>query len=145
MSVSSIYEKSPGAVTGIDEELIGRVVDTFYGRVRADGLLGPIFEEAVGDWPEHLARLRAFWSSIVLMTGTYKGQPLQSHFHLPELTDEHFLRWLGLFEGTVGELCTPDQAEVFMVRARRIADSFRFGLAARRGALAEPLGRPLAG
>ena len=130
---------SPGAACGVDEDLVRRIVDTFYARVRVDALLGPIFEDAVSDWPVHLARLADFWSSVTLMAGAYKGQPLQAHMHLPELTDEHFLRWLALFEQTLAELCTPEQAELFMVRARRIADSFRFGLGQVRGTLVEPL------
>lgn len=130
---------SPGEAAGIDRDLIAAVVDDFYARVRADGMLGPIFDAAVHDWPSHLERLRMFWSSVTLMTGDYKGHPMQAHFRLPPLSDEHFQRWLGLFQETVDALCTPEQAEVFMIRARRIADSFRFGLATLRGQLAQPL------
>jgi hemoglobin len=130
---------SPGAAAGIDDALIGAVVDAFYARVRADALLGPIFDDAVKDWPSHLQRLRAFWSSVTLMSGAYKGQPLQAHFGLPPLSGAHFQRWLALFEETLAALCTPRQAEVFRLRARRIADSFRFGLASLRGELAQRL------
>lgn len=132
---------SPGEAVGIDAALISAVVDSFYASIRADDMLGPIFEEAVHDWPSHLQRLRMFWTSITLMTGDYKGNPLQAHFRLPLLTDDHFERWLGLFQDTVDALCTPEQAELFMSRARRIADSFRFGLATLRGELAQPLPR----
>jgi len=130
---------SPGAMAGIDDALIGVVVDAFYSRIRADAMLGPIFEAAVHDWPAHLQRLRAFWSSVTLMSGAYKGQPLQAHFGLPPLSDAHFAHWLALFEETLAEHCTPQQAQVFRVRARRIADSFRFGLASLRGEIAQPL------
>lgn len=130
---------SPGAAAGIDDTLIGVVVDAFYARVRTDAMLGPIFDGAVHDWPAHLQRLRAFWSSVTLLSGAYKGQPMQAHFGLPPLSDEHFERWLALFEETLGAHCTPQQAEVFRVRARRIADSFRFGLASLRGEIAQPL------
>ena len=37
------------------------------------GLRGP-----VDDWKPHLARMYAFWSSVMLMTGRYHGQPMQS-------------------------------------------------------------------
>lgn len=130
---------SPGEAVGIDTALIAAVVDRFYAMVREDEMIGPIFEEAVHDWPTHLQCLRMFWASVALMTGDYKGQPLQAHFRLPVLTDDHFQRWLSLFQETVEALCSPAQADVFMVRARRIADSFRFGLGARRGELAQPL------
>lgn len=130
---------SPGGAVGIDDDLIGRVVDAFYAAVRADEMLGPIFEAAVHDWPAHLERLRAFWSSVTLMSGLYKGQPMQAHFGLPPLSDAHFERWLSLFGATLEAHCTPEQAEVFRVRARRIADSFRFGLASLHGEIARPL------
>ncbi|MFO1150860.1 MAG: group III truncated hemoglobin [Alsobacter sp.] len=130
---------SPGAAAGIDDALIGTVVDAFYARVRIDAMLGPIFEAAVHDWPAHLERLKSFWSSVTLMSGAYKGQPLQAHFGLPPLSDAHFQRWLALFGETLAEHCTPRQAEVFSVRARRIADSFRLGLASLRGEIAQPL------
>jgi hemoglobin len=73
------------------------------------------------------------------MSGAYKGQPMQAHFGLPRPSDEHFQRWLAMFVVTLEVHCTPSQAEVFRVRARRIADSFRFRLATLRGEVAVPL------
>ena len=60
---------------GIDEAGLERLVHPFYARVREDAELGPIFNGAIADWPEHLARLTAFWSSVMLTSGRYKGQP----------------------------------------------------------------------
>ena len=127
------HPESPGLAVGIDERLVRQVVETFYGKVRLDPVLGPIFEAAVGDWPDHLDRLCAFWSSLTLITGRYKGNPFEAHLALPALGPEHFQTWLGLFDATLSELCTPDQADVFRVRARRVADSLSLGLAIRRG------------
>jgi len=125
--------KAPGTVVGIDEPLIRSVVETFYGRVRRDKLLGPIFEAAVADWPEHFGKLTNFWSSLTLMSGRYKGNPFEAHLPLPRLGDEHFATWLRLFNQTLCELCTPEQAEVFRLRAGRVAESLNMGLAIRRG------------
>ncbi len=47
---------SPGASVGIDEAMIRDVVHAFYGRIREDALLGPIFGRAIADWDRHLAR-----------------------------------------------------------------------------------------
>lgn len=141
MTTTSPNPLSPGAPVGIDEAVVSNVVHTFYARVRSDPDLGPIFDEAVHDWPRHLERLTDFWSSVTLMTGAYKGQPMQAHFRLPHLPDALFVRWLDLFRGTLRDVCTPEQSEVFMVRAERIADNFRFGLATLRGEVAEPLAR----
>lgn len=125
--------EAPGAAVGIDEWLCRAVVETFYTRVRRDPLLGPIFEDAVADWPAHFDRLSAFWSSLTLMSGRYKGNPFEAHLPLPALGPAHFNRWLELFETTLQELCTPEQAEVFRVRAHRVAASLSMGLAIRRG------------
>ena len=47
----------------VDEDSLRLLVADFYDRVRADPVLGPVFEGAVTDWPAHLDRLTAFWSS----------------------------------------------------------------------------------
>jgi len=59
-----------------DEAGLERLVHTFYARVRTDAELDPIFNDAIADWPEHLAKLHAFWSSVMLTSGRYKGQPV---------------------------------------------------------------------
>lgn len=52
--------------TGITDAMIAELVDIFYGRVQQDPLLATVFAR-VEKWDEHLAKLRAFWSSAVLM------------------------------------------------------------------------------
>ncbi len=122
--------------TGITEAMISELVTKFYGRVREDGLLGPIFA-AVQDWDEHLAKLRDFWSSVVLTTGRYHGQPMRAHFPLP-LVGDHFDRWLDLFEQTARDVCPPAAAAHFIDKARRIADSFEMASATQAGRLSSP-------
>lgn len=112
----------------MSEALIVRVVHTFYGRVRQDALLGPIFESHVGHrWDEHLATLVDFWSSVALKSGRYRGNPQAAHGPLP-LAEAHFARWLALFETTVHELCAGGAAALFIDRAHRIADSLQIGM-----------------
>lgn len=120
--------------TGIDEALIERLVRGFYGKVRADPMLGPIFDARIADWEPHLQRMCAFWSSVALLTGRYHGQPMQAHGPLP-IDAVHFDRWLALFEETARELCTPPAADHFIDRARRIAESLELGIAMSRGTL----------
>lgn len=126
---------APGLAAAIDEDLVRSVVEAFYAKVRLDPLLGPIFQAAITDWPAHLDRLCAFWSSLTLMTGRYKGNPFEAHLALPGLDAGHFTTWLRLFDETVAELCSPAQAEVFRTRARRVAESLRLGLEFRRAGL----------
>lgn len=98
----------PTPIPGIDAALIAAVVDEFYKACRADPELGPIFNAHVHDWDEHLARIRAFWSSVLLRTGEYSGRPLQSHLAIPNLTTRHFSAWLKLFHATVTRLAPAD-------------------------------------
>lgn len=115
-----------------NEALIERLVRRFYEHVRADAVLGPIFAARITDWEPHLARMCAFWSSVVLATGRYQGQPMPAHAALP-VDARHFDRWLELFEATANELFQPPTAELFITRARRIAASLEMGRAAAQG------------
>lgn len=117
----------PAALT--DEREIEAVVRTFYGRIRDDALLGPIFERAIGaDWEPHLHKMFDFWSSVMLTSGRYKGQPMLVHMRLKTVRPEHFDHWLALFRATVDEICPGATADAFMARAMRIADSLRMGM-----------------
>ena len=120
--------------TGIDEAMIERLVHGFYDRVRADEVLGPVFAERISDWAPHLARMCAFWSSVALLTGVYSGRPMQAHQKLP-VDAAHFDRWLTIFEAAANELTPPAAAELFIDRARRIAESLEMGVAQHEGVL----------
>ncbi|MBY0380489.1 MAG: group III truncated hemoglobin [Xanthobacteraceae bacterium] len=122
---------------GLDEALIGCVVQTFYARAREDEVIGPVFRAAVRDWDEHIHNITNFWSSMMLKTSRYDGRPLRPHLRLP-LEPMHFDRWLALFEATVTELCTKEVAQAFVVRARRIADSFEMAIGTHHGKLVLP-------
>ena len=123
--------------TGIDEAMIGRLVRTFYREIRADAVLGPIFNARITNWDDHIEKLCAFWSSVALMSGRYHGQPMQAHVPLP-IQRAHFDRWLDLFERTAIETCGARAAAHFVVRARRIADSLELGIASAHGRIVAP-------
>ncbi|MDJ1158997.1 group III truncated hemoglobin [Chelatococcus sp. SYSU_G07232] len=137
-------EDAPGAAAGIDEAMIRALVHAFYERVRRDAVLGPIFERAVDDWPAHLVQLRDFWSSVVLFTRRYDGRPVPAHARHPDISGEHFVRWLALFRQTAEELCPPEAAALFVSRAERIARSLQGALAHVRDGLGSPFGAPRA-
>lgn len=113
----------------ITEEDIARLVPAFYQRVRADEVLGPIFDSAIGDWPHHLEKLKAFWSSVMLTSGKYKGQPMVAHLRYKEhMTRENFGRWLTLWGETGEELLSAEAAAAFQEKAGRIAESLQLGV-----------------
>ncbi len=110
------------AQTGLDEATLTDLVHRFYGRVRADAVLGPIFAARIHDWEPHLERMVAFWSSVALMTGQYHGRPVTKHVGLP-VAWSHYERWLVLFRETAHETCPPRGAAHVIERAERIARS----------------------
>jgi hemoglobin len=119
----------------LDEDIIHAVVHGFYGHIRNDALLGPVFGARIANerWPEHLAKMCDFWSATLLRTERYAGRPLRPHLAIEELDDAHFDRWLTLFRQTVLSECTPAAAEIFLDFAHRIARSFRMAVAFHRG------------
>jgi hemoglobin len=127
----------------IDEDAIRRLVHGFYGRVRQDPELGPIFTAVLGaEWDAHLAKMCDFWSSVMLATGRYKGAPMLAHMRLKMVRPEHFARWLALFRATAEELFAPDVAALFIARAEMIARSFQLGMSYKPGAGTGPQSSP---
>lgn len=113
-------DTSAGFVT---EQQISQLVDRFYDKVRADALLGPIFDQAIGDsWALHLAKMKAFWSSVMLASRTYKGNPMMTHLALPRLGREHFDRWLEIWRETTPQICSEPAASLFVEKAEMIGE-----------------------
>ena len=113
----------------IDDAALERLIPLFYARVREDAGLGPVFNDAVADWPEHLDKLVAFWSSVMLTSGRYKGNPMIAHLkHKPRITPELFDRWLVLWAQTTDELMAPPAAAALQAKAARIAESLQLAL-----------------
>jgi hemoglobin len=123
--------------TGIDEDMIERLIRAFYRRVQQDPVIGPVFAQRITDWEPHLQQMFAFWSSVTLMSGRYHGQPMQKHLPLP-IDGRHFDRWLALFEETARELTPPAAAEHFVTAARRIGESLELGMATASGKMLGP-------
>lgn len=128
----------------ITDEQIAALVDRFYGKIRTDGMLGPIFAAAIGeDWTPHLARMKAFWSTVVRGPGlgngaTYKGNPMVAHLGLPSLTREHFDHWLQLWRETVAEVCGDGADSIFVRKAEMIAERLLDTITLYREAMIEP-------
>lgn len=113
------------------EANIRELVYAFYDRVRADSLLGPVFNAALeGRWEAHLPKMCAFWGSLVLADKRYRGNVQQAHQPLEGIEPRHFSRWLHLFLDTVCDRYEAAAAVRFMEPALRIAQSLqlsRFG------------------
>ncbi len=119
---------APAKLTEVTEPAIRLLVDRFYAKVRDDAELGPIFDRAVADWNTHLATMVDFWSSIMLTSGRYHGNPVAAHRRIEGITPALFEHWLELFAETCGELFDEAVAASFMDKARRIATSLQIAL-----------------
>ncbi len=129
-STAVSFPEDASKIDRISEDAIRHLVDGFYSKVRADYELAPIFANAIADdqWGPHLAKMRDFWSSVMLTSGRYKGDPVAVHMAVAGLEPHLFSRWLELFGETCGELFEPDIAEAFRAKAVRIADSLKLAL-----------------
>lgn len=108
---------------------IKKMVNVFYGKVRKDDLIGPIFNDAIQDhWNEHLEKLYLFWQNRLFGDPVYNGFPFPPHAQLP-IYKEHFDRWLSLFTVTVDNLFIGPIANDAKNRAYKIADVFQEKLA----------------
>lgn len=108
----------------ISAEQVSDLVDRFYRRVFTNDLLGPIFmHQTTEDWPVHLEKMKAFWRSVLLKTGEYKGKPVPVHQKLDRITIRHFDEWLSLFDQTSREVFAPEVALLVNSAAQRIATS----------------------
>jgi len=88
-----------------DVELL---VNTFYGKVKANAVIGYIFNDvAKVNWEHHLPKMYSFWASMLLDEHSYSGNPMIKHIELSKitpLTEKEFSEWLQLFNETVDEL-----------------------------------------
>ncbi|HEU4374973.1 MAG TPA: group III truncated hemoglobin [Telluria sp.] len=107
---------------------ISTLVHTFYDGVRADPVLAPVFNAAIGThWDTHLGRMVDFWCTTMLKTQPFQGNVFGKHMALSRIEPDHFRRWLSLFEATAARLFDAAVADEFILVARRIAASLQFG------------------
>lgn len=97
-------------------------VNQFYLKVRNDELLAPVFNKVIREdqWEQHLEKMYAFWETILLHNRKYSGDPLVKHLPL-NVQENHFARWLSLFEETVNNLFYGSNASEALKRAKIIS------------------------
>lgn len=130
--LDSVRQKAEAdmAAIGIDQALIDRLVDRFYGRIRAHERLGPVFEgRLAGRWDDHLGKMKRFWSAIAFKSGAYGGKPVQAHTGIEGMQQDLFQDWLALFRQTLDDTVPEEAArQWFLATAERIAKSLILSL-----------------
>jgi hemoglobin len=83
------------------EQELSDLVHEFYGKVREDEVLGPV----------------------------YKGNPMMAHLkHRAGIEPSMFERWLGLWRETAAEILSENGAAAVVGKAERIAESLQLGM-----------------
>lgn len=115
------------------EEDVKYFIDTFYKKVKADAIIGYIFNEVAElNWEEHMPKIYKFWNSILLGKPGFQGDVMGVHIRLnkkEKLTSEHFDRWIALFTETVNELYKGNIASEAINRANTIRRTMEYTLA----------------
>lgn len=102
------------------------LVETFYIKIRADKVLGPIFNGIIKDWEPHLVLLTDFWETQLFLTRKYHGNPVTVHQEVDDktnhtITSEHFGFWLNLWFETIDELYEGEVAWIAKNRAQKMS------------------------
>jgi hemoglobin len=102
------------------------LVSTFYDKIRSHELLGPIFNEVIKNWPEHLEKLTDFWETNLFMVRKFNGNPMTAHVEVDKKFDNsieplHFGEWLNLWFATIDDLFEGERANTAKNRARRMS------------------------
>ena len=100
------------------------LVNSFYGKIRQDELLGSIFNGIIKDkWPQHLEKMYRFWQTVLLEEHTYYGSPFPPHANLP-VNQKHFDTWLGLWYESIDESFAGTKADEAKWRGDKMAAMF---------------------
>lgn len=108
-------------IEGLDDIKI--FVDDFYQKVREDDFIGPVFMKAIAHWEPHLEQMYKFWNAALFGVAGFKGNPFAKHAPLG-IEQEHFDRWLQLFEETINKNFAGIMAEDAKNRAQSMAVMF---------------------
>lgn len=102
------------------------MVETFYGKIRKDEVLGPVFNRIINDWESHLYLLTDFWETQLFLKLKYHGNPVKVHQEVDDKMDrsiisEHFGLWLNLWFATIDELFDGERAWIAKNRAQKMS------------------------
>lgn len=121
---------APLQLFDISPAQIDRVVRVFYARIRIHDTLGPVFAThiEVAGWPEHEAKIAAFWRNAILKERSYSGNPMRVHMEAGNVEPSHFAQWLALFDEVLIAELSAETARSFSALAHRIGSGLRMGL-----------------
>jgi hemoglobin len=103
----TVYEWMGGAPA------LSRLTETFYGQVRRDPVLAPVFAGMDDHHPQHVARwLGEVFGGPAAYTEQHGGHPHMASRHLGRgITEEQRRRWVGLLMDSADEAGLPSDPE----------------------------------
>ncbi len=108
-----------------NREDIERLMRLFYAKAIPDDIIGHYFTQVIQmDLEQHLPVITDFWETVIFGVAKYKSNAIVVHQHLhmkSAFTEQHFERWVTLFQSTIDELFSGDNAELAKQRALSIA------------------------
>jgi len=124
------------SLPGLSSAALHGVVVAFYAKVRRDPLLGPVFDQIIGDeWDAHLEKVCAFWRYATRIDRSYNSRDfIPAHLKHPQIRASLLPRWIVLFRQTARELCPDEVAEHLIDIAERMAASIEISLTRRESA-----------
>lgn len=111
-------------------EAIELLVNSFYTKVKADLVIGDIFNNAENfSWDKHIPIMINFWETLLLDTASYRGNTMAKHLELNKrhpLNTAHFDRWKKLFFETLDELFEGPNVDVAKKKAEAMSALMQF-------------------
>ena len=109
-----------------NKENIHFIMSEFYVKLLKDDLVKHFFDDIIKNnhLEEHLNTITDFWNAILFNATDYQRNAMQPHLILNQTTpfkNEHFKRWLLLFNATIDENFIGEKAEMAKTRALSIA------------------------
>lgn len=111
---NSLYERLAG------HEGILKLIKPFYADIRQHGVLGPIFNAHIQDWPTHLDKITDFWALQTGGISRYRGGFGAAHVGLG-IGAEHFQHWLALWKFNNARQLAPPEASAMNALAQQLA------------------------
>jgi hemoglobin len=97
-----------------NEADVHELVETFYLKVLKDDILAPFFQHL--NFEEHMPKMEFFWRFVLLDESGYTTNVTEKHMHM-RLKEEHFNRWIFLFNETLDELFVGEKVALAKQRA----------------------------
>lgn len=108
------------------------LIDAFYNKVLKDDVISGFFTETVIlEWDKHIPVMYDFWETTLLGASSYSSNAMLKHIELNakrSLKEEHFSRWLNLWEESVTSLYKGEVATLAIQKAQQIGDLMKYKL-----------------